>query len=114
MAPQLLPDRIRDMARACDAGLLEPPPRQAYRAALGWLDSRWIERAAGAARQPVFAQCDPNLANHLWDGHSVHLVDFVICAAGCLTSRTFPTWLRMIQRRQKRERGLRRAGSVRG
>ena len=20
----------------------------------------------------MFAQCDPNLANHLWDGHSVH------------------------------------------
>jgi thiamine kinase-like enzyme len=24
----------------------------------------------------VFAQCDPNLANYLWDGDSVHLVDF--------------------------------------
>jgi thiamine kinase-like enzyme len=26
--------------------------------------------------QPVFAQGDPNLANHLWDERSVHLVDF--------------------------------------
>lgn len=32
--------------------------------------------------QPVFAQCDPNLANHLWDGNSVHLVDFETSGRG--------------------------------
>jgi aminoglycoside phosphotransferase (APT) family kinase protein len=73
---QLISARTRDMARACDAGLLDSLPRQAYRAALAWLDSGWAERFAPAAGQPVFAQGDPNLANHLWDGHDVHVVDF--------------------------------------
>lgn len=30
----------------------------------------------------MFAQCDPNLANHLWDGNSVHLVDFETSGRG--------------------------------
>jgi phosphotransferase family enzyme len=81
-SPQLLPDRIRDMAYACNAELLDPLPRQAYRAALAWLDSGWADRPAPVAGQPVFAQGDPNLANHLWDGHSVHLVDFETSGRG--------------------------------
>ena len=67
---------MRDMARACDAGVLDPLPRQAYRAVLAWLDRGWAERFTSAAGQPVFAQGDPNLANHLWDGRDVHVVDF--------------------------------------
>ena len=70
------------MALACNAGLLDPLPRQAYRAALAWLDSGWAERPASVTGQPVFAQCDPNLANHLWDGHRVHLVDFEASGRG--------------------------------
>lgn len=81
-SPQLLPDRIRDMARACNAELLDPLPRRAHRAALAWLDSGWAEHPASGAGQPVFAQGDPNLANHLWDGHSVHLVDFEASGRG--------------------------------
>jgi hypothetical protein len=81
-SPRLLPDRIRDMARACDPDSLDPLPRQAYRAALAWLDSGWTERPAPVTGQPVFAQCDPNLANHLWDGHRVHLVDFEAAGRG--------------------------------
>jgi thiamine kinase-like enzyme len=81
-SPRLLPDRIRAMARACDAGMLDPLPRQAYRAALGWLDSGWAEPPAAVTGQPVFAQCDPNLANHLWDGRTVHLVDFETSGRG--------------------------------
>ena len=38
-SPHLLRDRIRDMAHACNAELLDTLPRQAYRAALAWLDS---------------------------------------------------------------------------
>jgi thiamine kinase-like enzyme len=64
------------MAYACNAELLGSVPRWAYRAALAWLDSGGAERAASVTRQPVFAQGDPNLANHLWDGNSVRLVDF--------------------------------------
>jgi aminoglycoside phosphotransferase (APT) family kinase protein len=81
-SPQLLRDRTRDMAHACNAELLDPLPRQAYRAALAWLDSGRAERPAPVAGQPVFAQCDPNLANHLWDGRSVHLVDFETSGRG--------------------------------
>jgi aminoglycoside phosphotransferase (APT) family kinase protein len=80
-SPQLLPGRTRDMARACNAELLDPLPRQAYRGALAWLDSGWA-RPASVTGQPVFAQGDPNLANHLWDGNSVHLVDFETSGRG--------------------------------
>ena len=81
-SPLLLPGRIRDMAHACNAESLDPLPRQAYRAALAWLDSGWAEHPASVTGRPVFAQCDPNLANHLWDGHSVHLVDFETSGRG--------------------------------
>ena len=80
--PRLLPERIRDMAQACNAELLDPVSRQAYRAALAWLDSQWAESLASVSGQPVFAQGDANLANHLWDGRSVHLVDFEASGRG--------------------------------
>ena len=69
-------NRARDMAAACRAESLDPLPRQAYSSALAWLDSGWAERSAPPTLQPVFAQRDPNLANHLWDGREVRLVDF--------------------------------------
>jgi thiamine kinase-like enzyme len=69
-------------ARACDAGLLDSLPRQAYRAALAWLDSGRAERPGSVTGRPVFAQGDPNLANHLWDGNSVRLVDFEASGRG--------------------------------
>jgi thiamine kinase-like enzyme len=70
------------MAYACNAELPDSLPRRAYRAALAWLDSGWAERSASVTGQPVFAQGDPNLANHLWDGNSVHLVDFEASGRG--------------------------------
>lgn len=81
-SPRLLPGRIREMAYACNAELLDPLPRQAYQAALGWLGSGRGGRAASATGRPVFAQGDPNLANHLWDGNRVHLVDFEASGRG--------------------------------
>jgi hypothetical protein len=81
-SPHFLPGRIRDMARACDARWLDPLPRRAYRAALAWLDSGQAQRPAAGAGPPVFAQGDPNLANHLWDGRRVHLVDFEVSGRG--------------------------------
>ena len=59
-SPQLLPGRIREMAHACNAELLDPLPREAYWSALGWLDSGWAERPGSVTGQPVFAQGDPN------------------------------------------------------
>ena len=81
-SPQLLPGRIREMACACNAELLDSMPRRAYRAALAWLGSGGAERAASVTGQPVFARGDPNLANHLWDGNSVRLVDFEASGRG--------------------------------
>jgi hypothetical protein len=80
--PQLLPDRVRDMARDCDPDTLDPQPRQAYAAVLAWLDTGAGERAASVAGHPVFAQGDPNLANHLYDGGVVRLVDFEASGRG--------------------------------
>jgi hypothetical protein len=79
---QLLPERIRDMARAGNAALLDLRPRQAHLAALAWLDGAWGQDRFLSAGHPVFAQGDPNLANHLWDGHDVHLVDFEASGRG--------------------------------
>jgi hypothetical protein len=81
-APQLLPERIKVMACARNADLLDPLQRQAHRAALEWLDSGWAQDHALSTEQPVFAQRDPNLANHLWDGRDVHLVDFEASGRG--------------------------------
>jgi len=85
-SPRLLPDRIRDMARACHVNSLDLPPRQAYRAALTWLDSGWTQGPGSVTWAPVFAQGDPNLANHLWDGRGVHLVDFEASGRGDLAT----------------------------
>jgi Ser/Thr protein kinase RdoA (MazF antagonist) len=74
--PQFAISRARDMAAACTADSLDPQPRQAYRSALAWLDGGWAEKSALANLHPVLAQRDPNLANHLWDGREVRLVDF--------------------------------------
>jgi thiamine kinase-like enzyme len=80
--PHLLPGRIREMASAGNAQILDPQPRQAYQAALAWLDSEEAEHAVSVTGPPVFVQGDPNLANHLWDGNRVHLVDFEASGRG--------------------------------
>ena len=80
--PHLLPDRIRDMAQIRNDELLDPLSRRAYRAVLTWLDSQETNPSASVSGQPVFAQGDPNLANHLWDGGGVHLVDFEASGRG--------------------------------
>ena len=77
--PRFVCDQALAMAAACRAEVLDaldPLPRRAYRAALGWLGSRPAERLDLDILHPVFAQRDGNLANHLWDGHQVRLVDF--------------------------------------
>lgn len=74
--PRFLRDRTRSLAASCQADSLDPVPRQAYRAALAWLDSGCDARTEPGTGRVIFAQCDPNLANRLWDGHDVRLVDF--------------------------------------
>jgi hypothetical protein len=71
--------RMRALAAACPPESLDPLPRQAYNAALDWVDRGWGDRPDPAVVRPVFAHSDGNLANRLWDGSQVRLVDFEVC-----------------------------------
>jgi Ser/Thr protein kinase RdoA (MazF antagonist) len=68
--------RMRALAAACPPGALDGLPLQAYRAVLDWLDRGWADWPGPPAVHPVFAHGDANLANRLWDGSQVRLVDF--------------------------------------
>ncbi len=54
----------------------DPLVQAAYAAGVDWLT--WAVTVTGdpAGRQPVFGQGDANLANFLWDGERVRMVDF--------------------------------------
>ena len=54
----------------------DPLIQAAYAAGLDWLT--WAVSVTGdpAGRQPVFGQGDANLANFLWDGDRIRIVDF--------------------------------------
>ena len=54
----------------------DPLVHAAYAAGVDWLT--WAVAVPGdpAGRQPVFGQGDANLANFLWDGERVRIVDF--------------------------------------
>jgi hypothetical protein len=68
--------QAQEMAAACRPDSLDPMIRRAYRAALAWLGRREPADLGPEIAWPVFAHRDGNLANHLWDGHQVRLVDF--------------------------------------
>ena len=55
---------------------MDPLTCRAYRAALAWLTSGEMHDLGPEIKHPVFAHRDGNLANHLWDGRQVRLVDF--------------------------------------
>jgi Ser/Thr protein kinase RdoA (MazF antagonist) len=52
----------------------DPVVRAAFDAAIDWLDH--VAEPRHDALNPVFGQGDGNLANYLWDGRRVRLVDF--------------------------------------
>jgi aminoglycoside phosphotransferase len=81
-SPQSVSDRMRELAAAGRAESLDRLPRQAYAAALAWLDGGGMETCDPAIVRPVFAHGDSNLANRLWDGSEVRLVDFEISGRG--------------------------------
>ncbi len=54
----------------------DPLVRRARAAAAGWLDSGMLDARNRAEADLVLGQGDPNLANFLWDGDQVRLVDF--------------------------------------
>jgi hypothetical protein len=80
--PQHVSSRMRELAAAGRPELPDPLPREAYGCALAWLDSDWAEKSDPAIRQSVFAHGDSNLANRLWDGSQVRLVDFELSGRG--------------------------------
>jgi aminoglycoside phosphotransferase (APT) family kinase protein len=54
----------------------DPVVRLAWDQAAGWLGRGTMARGHERARPAVLGQGDPNLANFLWDGERVRLVDF--------------------------------------
>jgi hypothetical protein len=62
--------------RAEAAAGTEPVVVEALAAARAFLDSGWVERGAAiGVPSPAFCMNDGNLANYLWDGASVRVVD---------------------------------------
>jgi Ser/Thr protein kinase RdoA (MazF antagonist) len=74
--PRFVSDRMRELAADCQAGSLDPLPRQAFDRALAWLDRDGAAKVDPAPLRPVYVHGDGNLANRLWDGKEVRLVDF--------------------------------------
>ena len=74
--PQWFSEHVRGLAAGCRAGSLDPLPRRAYDRVLGWLDRGGARALDLPALRPVYAHGDGNLANRLWDGTQVRLVDF--------------------------------------
>lgn len=54
----------------------DPLIQAAYLAGLDWLTWAVTITSDPAGRQPVFGQGDANLANFLWDGERIRIVDF--------------------------------------
>jgi aminoglycoside phosphotransferase (APT) family kinase protein len=63
------------LAAARDLGD-DPLVHHARAAAAAWLGSGAVDRRSPAGSHTVLGQGDSNLANFLWDGHQVRLVDF--------------------------------------
>ena len=75
-APAEMLDRIarrRQLATPADLAR-EPGVREAWRAAGAWLDHD-DAAASVAVESPCFGRGDANLANHLWDGERLRIVD---------------------------------------
>ena len=69
-------------ARAKPTESADAAVREAYAAAAAFVGSDWVGRAAALAPDdPVFGICDGNLANYLWDGRSLYVVDLE--SSGC-------------------------------
>ncbi|MFD8483028.1 phosphotransferase [Kitasatospora sp. NPDC059673] len=85
-AAAALPERrwyVRDSVAAIRHRAMRPSPpapaaglAAALAAGLRWLAGAEARLSAGCAAAPVLGQADGNLANFLWDGAEVRLVDF--------------------------------------
>lgn len=70
---------LRQLRARCDARPAlgsDPLVAQAFHAAVGWLPEPRLTELFAAEVVPVFGLGDGNLANYLWDGSRVRLLDF--------------------------------------
>jgi Phosphotransferase enzyme family len=75
--PRAFLDGVRTACAAHPgAGSATSVARTAFAAAVEWLGRPEPERMAGAEQEPVLGTGDGNLANYLWDGQRVQIVDF--------------------------------------
>lgn len=75
--PEAFPAQIQEIAAACPQDRADPLTRHALQEFLAWLATDdWTARLAEIDHHQVFAQGDGNLANFLWDGTTVQVVDF--------------------------------------
>ncbi|MDJ0386330.1 aminoglycoside phosphotransferase family protein [Streptomyces sp. G-G2] len=72
---ELLKKMLASRARPTHAAA--PVVRRAFDAASELIGSDWATRAASIGEpSTIFGLCDGNLANYLWDGQAVHVIDF--------------------------------------
>lgn len=82
--PADIAELLKTMFVACSepAMVMEPVVRDAFKTVSMFVNSDWAASTAAIGRpSPAFGLCDGNLANYLWDGQRVHVVDFE--SAGC-------------------------------
>jgi Ser/Thr protein kinase RdoA (MazF antagonist) len=73
--PERMAAMVRNMAAARPGMGDDPAVTRAYAAATAWLDSGALHRPR-ASSIPIFGQGDPCLANFLWDGTRIRIIDF--------------------------------------
>ncbi|MFE9249232.1 phosphotransferase family protein [Streptomyces sp. NPDC007088] len=68
--------RIHQWYARRPAALREPEIARVLAEGMRWLERPWPDLAEQAGLRPVLGQGDGNLANFLWDGERVRIVDF--------------------------------------
>lgn len=81
--PQDAPVDMAELLRKMCASRARPSTgaagvvHEAFDTAAAFVDSDWVSHAARIGEPtPVFGLCDGNLANYLWDGNEIRIIDF--------------------------------------
>jgi Ser/Thr protein kinase RdoA (MazF antagonist) len=77
--PAAFTHQVREMLAAAPALRDDPVVVRAHATAAAWLEREELERDGHAGHHAVLGHGDPNLANYLWDGDRIRLVDFEDC-----------------------------------
>jgi Ser/Thr protein kinase RdoA (MazF antagonist) len=68
--------QVRTWCAAVSRPVVDPLVVKAFESATAWIRQPALEDVLGRPMRPVFGTGDGNLANFLWDGTNVRLVDF--------------------------------------